>query len=167
MISELPFILEGVLLPTVGTLGLMGNIASVAVLRSRWIVSSNTVGQKWCRKVELTPSFCQLLIMLAVFDSILVVSASISFSLPLISQHWNLVTSAGHVDIVSLFLINFCVSTFPPWYSPTWCPWSRSPWAVPSGRWWRWPGRGSPPSLPRTGPARTRLRSPVVAVACC
>ena len=35
MISELPFILEGVLLPTVGTLGLMGNIASVAVLRSR------------------------------------------------------------------------------------------------------------------------------------
>ena len=43
------------------------------------------------RKVDLSDTFCQLLTMLAVFDSILVVSAVISFSLPLISQHWNLV----------------------------------------------------------------------------
>ena len=43
------------------------------------------------RKVDLSHTFCQLLTMLAVFDSILVVSAVISFSLPLISQHWNLV----------------------------------------------------------------------------
>ena len=47
------------------------------------------------RKVDLTASFCQLLTMLAVFDSILVVSAVISFSLPLLSQHWNLVTIAN------------------------------------------------------------------------
>ena len=37
MISEIPMILEGMLLPAVGTLGLFGNIASVAVLRSRSI----------------------------------------------------------------------------------------------------------------------------------
>ena len=43
------------------------------------------------RKVDLSNTFCQLLTMLAVFDSILVVSAVISFSLPLISQYWNLV----------------------------------------------------------------------------
>ena len=35
MSHHLHFILEGVLLPTVGTLGVLGNIASIAVLRSR------------------------------------------------------------------------------------------------------------------------------------
>ena len=132
------------------------------------------------RKVDLTASFCQLLTMLAVFDSILVVSAVISFSLPLLSQHWNLVTIANvklpdsiqyiqnWTDLLSKFIqfwesdrdwprgadpnVNlFYLSTSPPSSSPTSCRWSRSPSVAPSGPSWPWPGRGSSPSPLLTG----------------
>ena len=132
------------------------------------------------RKVDLTASFCQLLTMLAVFDSILVVSAVISFSLPLLSQHWNLVRIANvkmpdniqyiqkWTVLLSKFIqfsesdrywplvgdpnVNiFYLSTSPPSSSPTSCQWSRYRSVAPSGPSWPWPGRGSSPSPLLTG----------------
>jgi len=41
----------------------------------------------------LKKSFCQILTMLAVFDTFFVISAIIAFSLPLISDYWNMVIS--------------------------------------------------------------------------
>ena len=46
MIETIKFVLEGVMLPIIGGLGLVGNLASIAVLRSRGI--------------DLKQSFCQV-----------------------------------------------------------------------------------------------------------
>ena len=45
------------------------------------------------RSIDLKKSFCQILTMLAVFDTFFVISAIIAFSLPLISDYWNMVTN--------------------------------------------------------------------------
>ena len=39
-------------------------------------------------------------------------------------------------------------STFPLSYFPTWCPSFKYPSMGPSGLWWRWPGRDTPPLSP-------------------
>ena len=51
--------------------------------------------------MDLTRSFCQLLITLAVFDIIFLVSAIVSFSLPLLSDNWRMVTQHSTLSCIN------------------------------------------------------------------
>ena len=121
------FSLEGVVLPIVGVLGVVGNVASIAVLQARWGINRQINFQKKYnfnpRSIDLKKSFCQILTMLAVFDTFFVISAIIAFSLPLISDYWNMVTNNFLICTIFSSLL------LPRWYlphcSPTWCPWFR------------------------------------------
>ena len=62
------------LLPLVGGLGLLGNLASVLVLRSR--------------DIDLKQTFCHILTMLAAFDTMFIICAIMAFALPLLSNYW-------------------------------------------------------------------------------
>ena len=45
------------------------------------------------RGLDLKRTFCQILTMLAVFDTIFVITATVAFSLPMISDYWNMTIS--------------------------------------------------------------------------
>ena len=90
--------LEGVILPTVGAFGLVGNVASIVVLRSRQDSKKKfEVLFKFLfilRNIDLKASLCDILTMLAIFDSVFVVTAVVAFSLPLLSEVWGSVSTS-------------------------------------------------------------------------
>jgi len=71
---ELSTMVEGCLIPMVATFGTLGNLASISVLRNN--------------SLDMKETFREILIMLTVFDTIFVLSATTSFSLPVISPNW-------------------------------------------------------------------------------
>lgn len=68
------FIIEGVLLPILSTLGVIGNILCV------WTFNK--------KDVELKPSFANLLKCLSVFDTIFLCSMFVQYSVPLLSTEF-------------------------------------------------------------------------------
>ena len=70
----LDILVEGVLIPIVATFGLLGNIASIVVLNSA--------------SIDMKTSFCRILTMLAIFDSVFIVSVTVIFSLPDLSPYY-------------------------------------------------------------------------------
>jgi len=71
---EISDIVEGFFIPFVAVFGILGNVASICVLRDN--------------RLEMKATFREILIMLSIFDTIFVVSATVSFSLPIISKNW-------------------------------------------------------------------------------
>jgi len=72
-------IVEGFFIPFVATFGILGNVASICVLRDN--------------RLEMKATFREILIMLSIFDTIFVISATVSFSLPIISQLWKVINN--------------------------------------------------------------------------
>ena len=82
------WMVEGCLIPVVATFGLVGNIVSISILQDR--------------SLDMKATFREILIMLAVFDTIFVLSATISFSLPIMFQQWKVrITTAAATTAVS------------------------------------------------------------------
>jgi len=74
--DQLGYVVEGCFIPLVATFGILGNLASICVLRDN--------------RLEMKATFREILIMLSIFDTIFAFSATISFSLPIISEHWKM-----------------------------------------------------------------------------
>ena len=74
MLDMLQFVVEGLVIPLISLLGLVGNSLAFLTLRSP--------------NLEMKTTFRQILSMLAVFDSLFLIIFSLVFSLPLLSEHW-------------------------------------------------------------------------------
>jgi len=85
---DLSFMVEGFLIPLVAIFGTLGNLTSISVLRDK--------------KLDMKDTFREILIMLTMFDTIFVLSVTITFSFPIFSQYWKV--------LVTPFLL--------PWLSP-------------------------------------------------
>ena len=74
MLDILQFISEGLVIPVIAALGLIGNILAFLTLRSQ--------------KLDMKKTFRHILSMLAVFDFLFIVTFCAVFSLPLLSTKW-------------------------------------------------------------------------------
>ena len=78
MFSSTPMLLsyiEGYMIPIVTLFGLIGNLVTAYILQSP--------------SLDMKTSFRHILLMLAAFDAIFSFLAALTFSMPLLSTHWN------------------------------------------------------------------------------
>jgi len=72
--ADVKMVVEGFLMPAVMSVGLVGNLLSIRVLRSP--------------NIDMKKTFREVLTMLAVYDCLFITTASASFSLPQLSDYW-------------------------------------------------------------------------------
>ena len=100
----------GICIPVLTCLGLLGNIASIIVLRSPGLdMKVSFIFSFWCLFPHLTLcqiTFRQILMMLAMFDSMFIICMTVSFSLPkLIPAYRYCLANLEFVEYYNIILI--------------------------------------------------------------
>jgi len=73
-VEDVQMVVEGVLVPLVALPGLLGNLLSMAILRSP--------------NIDMKVTFREVLTMGAVFDTVFLACVTVAFALPLLSEYW-------------------------------------------------------------------------------
>ena len=76
MTDKLHYLVEGVLIPVITVFGLTGNLTTIYVLCSP--------------SVDIKVTFRHIITMLAMFDSLFILMATLTFSMPLLWPTWKL-----------------------------------------------------------------------------
>ena len=127
-------IVEGFLLPLVACFGILGNVTSICVLRDNRMEMKATF--RFVKKKEAGKGYKvvnvprEILIMLAIFDTIFVVSATTTFSLPLLSTGWKV--RKNRVCINIFLRLGISRNLFIRSFFPGCCPGSRYLLMLPS-----------------------------------